>query len=291
MASVESQAKHRRSLLARHIWGSLATTLLLATVGSLGAAPSASATTNHTVDITLSDGSTPGCNATTVITSTTTAILASPGDTLTLSWNSSGVSGQVPGDDKVCGIGMTPVTSGGGLTGWVLTFPGGSRDLSSLPGIGFLGTVGTDTGRETLIVGAVSTVFNVYEGETGLSFGLIFTVNVTQPNPRPVEVSIELAAGGQHTCSTQTVVGFQGEWTNLPEANACLHSSLVGAQTLLGWATRSDFPVTLAQRQVDNGWGAYETFDDDGNLTGVFIPAGGATLLSNDNVLHAIWSN
>jgi hypothetical protein len=41
---------------------------------------------------------------------------------------------------------------------------------------------------------------------------------------------------------------------------------------------------------VDNGWGAYETFNDAGQLSGVFIPAGGATLISAAGKLYAIWS-
>lgn len=61
--------------------------------------------------------------------------------------------------------------------------------------------------------------------------------------------------------------------------------------TLLGWATTLDFPVDIAERQVDNGWGAYETFNETGQLTGVFIPAGGMTQVSAPNNLYAIWSN
>jgi hypothetical protein len=59
---------------------------------------------------------------------------------------------------------------------------------------------------------------------------------------------------------------------------------------LLGWATSPNFPVEIAKRQVDNGWGAYETFNADGQLTGVFIPAGGATFLSTSGNLFPIWS-
>ena len=59
---------------------------------------------------------------------------------------------------------------------------------------------------------------------------------------------------------------------------------------MLGWATSPNFPVEIAKRQVDNGWGAYETFNADGQLTGVFIPAGGATFLSTSGNLFPIWS-
>jgi len=60
---------------------------------------------------------------------------------------------------------------------------------------------------------------------------------------------------------------------------------------LLGWATFEGFPQDIADRQVANGWGAYETFDEDGNLTGVFIPAGGSTFISGATRLYPIWSN
>lgn len=50
------------------------------------------------------------------------------------------------------------------------------------------------------------------------------------------------------------------------------------------------FPSATAQRQVANGWGAYETFNDNGQLTGVFIPAGGYTAVTGDTNLYPIWS-
>ncbi len=40
-----------------------------------------------------------------------------------------------------------------------------------------------------------------------------------------------------------------------------------------GVATRED-PVAIAQRQVDNGWGAYEIYDANGCLESVFIRLG-----------------
>jgi hypothetical protein len=92
------------------------------------------------------------------------------------------------------------------------------------------------------------------------------------------------------TCSSQKVDGVSGSWVQLPDAQDCTTTSANGP-ALLGWATNPDFPVATAQRQVDNGWGAYETFNNDGQLTGVFIPAGGYTLLSNDTNLYPIWSS
>jgi hypothetical protein len=40
---------------------------------------------------------------------------------------------------------------------------------------------------------------------------------------------------------------------------------------------------------VDNGWGVYEIFNDSGQITAVFIPAGGATNVTGQGNLYAIW--
>jgi len=48
--------------------------------------------------------------------------------------------------------------------------------------------------------------------------------------------------------------------------------------------------MDIAKRQVENGWGAYETFDDTGRITSVFIPAGGVTFLNAQGNLYPIWS-
>jgi len=91
------------------------------------------------------------------------------------------------------------------------------------------------------------------------------------------------------TCINTSVGGVQGTWITLPSSDDCSASAEPKAR-VLGWATSPDFPVGIAQRQVDNGWGAYELFDDDGRMTAVFIPAGGATLLSGSTNLYPILS-
>ena len=83
-------------------------------------------------------------------------------------------------------------------------------------------------------------------------------------------------------------------WTRLPNATNCNRATPSASgvtEQLLGWATNAEFPVDIAERQVNNGWGAYETFNSTGQLTGVFIPAGGYTLISNDTNLYPIFSN
>jgi hypothetical protein len=92
------------------------------------------------------------------------------------------------------------------------------------------------------------------------------------------------------TCTNSSESGTGGTWITLPGASDCTPPASKPGATLLGWATSPDFPVEIAQRQVDNGWGAYETFNADGQLTGVFIPAGGATFLSGSGNLFPIWS-
>jgi hypothetical protein len=90
-------------------------------------------------------------------------------------------------------------------------------------------------------------------------------------------------------CSNSSQSGTGGTWVTLPGASDCTAPEMRSGATLLGWATAPNFPIDIAKRQVDNGWGAYETFDDTGHITSVFIPAGGATLLSAQGNLYPIW--
>lgn len=105
-------------------------------------------------------------------------------------------------------------------------------------------------------------------------------------------VQIRFALPSDVTCSFDAVGASVGAWLQVPGAQDCTITSRTSGSepTLLGWATNADFPVAIAQRQVDNGWGAYETFDSNEQLTGVFIPAGGSTVLTNDTNLYPIWS-
>lgn len=106
--------------------------------------------------------------------------------------------------------------------------------------------------------------------------------------PQIVEISLTPEDGT--TCRNSSQPGTAGTWVNLPAANDCTPPATKPRAKLLGWATSPNFPVAIAKRQVDNGWGAYETFNADGQLTGVFIPAGGATFLSGSGKLYTIWN-
>jgi len=84
-----------------------------------------------------------------------------------------------------------------------------------------------------------------------------------------------------------------GAWVQLPAADQCsLGSSPRSGPTpeLVGWATTPDFPVAIAQRQVDKGWGAYELTNESGELTAVFIPASGWSQASGNTSLYPIWA-
>ena len=60
-------------------------------------------------------------------------------------------------------------------------------------------------------------------------------------------------------------------------------------KVFLGMATTPDFPVDIAQRQVENGWGVYETHDEDGDLASVFIPAGDSVFVWTQPRLYSVW--
>jgi hypothetical protein len=127
------------------------------------------------------------------------------------------------------------------------------------------------------------------------AFGIYITA--TQPSPAAEAPSspaptfeIALTPTDGTTCVNSRELATGGAWLTLPGANDCTPPESKAGATLLGWSTTPDFPIAIAQRQIDNGWGAYETFGDSGQLTGVFIPAGGYTLLSNDTNLYPIWS-
>ena len=104
-------------------------------------------------------------------------------------------------------------------------------------------------------------------------------------------VQISLNAPTDSECRGDAVSGSVGTWIGLPATSKCRPPNASDEVAFLGWATDANFPVVIAQRQVDNGWGAYETKDEAGQLTGVFIPKGGSTFLTNDTNLYPIWSN
>lgn len=109
---------------------------------------------------------------------------------------------------------------------------------------------------------------------------------VAAPAPT-LEMNLNSADG---TSCTTSASGTQGTWVTLPAASDCTAPVARTGAVLLGWATAPNFPIAIAQRQVNNGWGTYEIFNEEGQITAVFIPAGGATFLSAAGSLYPIWN-
>ena len=85
------------------------------------------------------------------------------------------------------------------------------------------------------------------------------------------------------------VSGAVGSWVSLPTPTN--PPAMNPNSTFLGWATYEEFPVAIAQRQIDKGWGAYEVFRDDGSMRGVFIPVEGSACIAAPGVMYPIWSD
>lgn len=82
-----------------------------------------------------------------------------------------------------------------------------------------------------------------------------------------------------------------GSWLSLPATSEVSGTGDNAGKRFLGVATSEDFPVDIAQRQIDNRWGVYEIYGDDGSLKSVFIPAGYSMHITAAPRVFAIWSN
>ncbi|HEV8023977.1 MAG TPA: hypothetical protein VGP37_03715, partial [Candidatus Nanopelagicales bacterium] len=210
--------------------------------------------------------------------------------------------------------GVSPALGGGGGAG----YGGGSsgfdayswQESNSRGGGGGGGSIAQGTG---VTLAAGESVFYSPNGgqggqaqqEDGQHGWVVITWVVPPPLPdpdapagaasvqrEPVVLTLTMPAG--LACSAPTS-DASGTWIQLPAANECSDDASNTGRSgevdgLLGWATTPDFPTDIAQRQVDNGWGAYEMFDESGSLSAVFIPAGGWTQASSDTSLFPIWS-
>lgn len=144
--------------------------------------------------------------------------------------------------------------------------------------------------------------FSVFNGAPpgGLTIGLTVTGggggssgsgSAAVPTPATLSLAIDTAgsAGGAVCTSGSEATGYAGQWLTLPGQSDCSVPSVPSAR-LLGWATTTDFPMAIAQRQADNGWGAYQVVNEAGQITAVFIPAGHAVLVTGNNTLFPIWA-
>jgi len=194
-------------------------------------------------------------------------------------WGGAGYGGGAAGNDRLGASG------GGGAGG--STAQGGEVDLDSVrySADGGSGGFGYSAGGAGWVV--ITWVIPSPSPDPETASGGILV-------PRdPVVLTLTMPAG--LTCSAPTS-DASGAWIQLPTANDCSDNDPDAGRSgeatgLLGWATTPDFPVDIAQRQVDNGWGAYERLDESGALTAVFIPAGGWTQASSDTSLFPIWEN
>ena len=107
--------------------------------------------------------------------------------------------------------------------------------------------------------------------------------------PQSVNVDIGLDTGEiPAPWSGETTIG---SWLSLPATSEVSGTGDNAGKRFLGVATSEDFPVDIAQRQIDNRWGVYEIYGDDGSLKSVFIPAGYSMHITAAPRVFAIWSN
>lgn len=145
------------------------------------------------------------------------------------------------------------------------------------------------------VAGVYAVGSNVYAATLGgLSTGTISSGGAgagggsARAVPQVVSVDLDLEAAELPASWSQSSI--LGSWRQLPASADVVGVGENAGKNFLGVATREDFPVAIAQRQVDNGWGVYEIYDADGRLASVFIPAGKSLHLTAVPRLHAIWS-
>ena len=203
-------------------------------------------------------------------------ITASPGDTFTIT------------NPNANGVGDA-----------TLTLPSGylSSSLTIASGTSVTITVGPATA--TIVINAAASGAScsgkpAAEVEVQVTSGGGGASSSSAPASAPTVETLQVGVSGSDTtCTGGNPTGFSGSWLQLPAAGDCQQTGpkAIPNAKLLGWATDPNFPVAIAQRQVNNGWGAYETFNAEGAMTGVFIPAGGSTFISGSNTLYPIWSS
>ena len=188
------------------------------------------------------------------------------------------------------------VTYGNGLFVAVASSGPGNRVMTSPDGINWtIRTSAADISWESVTYGNGLFVAVAYTG-TGnrvMTSGSVASGGAgagggARAVPQVVSVDLDLEAAELPASLSQSAT--IGSWYQLPASADVVGVGENAGKTFLGVATREDFPVAIAQRQVDNGWGAYETYDANGRLASVFIPAGKHLHLTATPRLHAIWS-
>lgn len=241
----------------RRLLGFVAATALMG--GSIALAAPASAAT---VSVAI------GCSGGQLTATPSSTLRAASGDQISVRNNTDGRLDVIP-----TGVsGNANIPAGGASATYMVTASSGSLLLF---------------GNNTCSGSSITVNFDA--SASGGGGGASSSAPASAPTLETLQVGV---SGSDTTCTGGNPTGFSGSWLQLPAAGDCRQTGPKAdpSAKLLGWATDPNFPVAIAQRQVDNGWGAYETFNEDGQLTGVFIPAGGATFVSGSNNLYPIWS-
>lgn len=168
----------------------------------------------------------------------------------------------------VVGVGST-VLANAGAGGFTTTLPAGTYNTA-------IGTGGGTTA-------ALSNVVISGTANGGSSGGASAIAPVAASLVLDASLDVAVCKDGAD------VAGYVGQWVMLPGQGDCSLPGKAGV-TLLGWSTSAAFPVAVAQRQADKGWGAYEITDENGNVTAVFVPAGHEAFVTGSNTLYPIWS-
>ena len=151
-------------------------------------------------------------------------------------------------------------------------------------------SLGTTLGTFAPDVAAASYFFELRANDYSSASYLAAATSSGGGSAAPQVVSVDLDLEAAELPASWSPSATLGSWYQLPASADVVGVGENAGKNFLGVATSEDFPVAIAQRQVDNGWGVYEIYDADGRLASVFIPAGKSLHLTAVPRLHAIWS-
>lgn len=221
--------------------------------------------------------------------------------TATVTWSGGSGSNAFPTPNVIlCAPGATPCNPSGNQ-GYMDGFQTSSGSIAIIAGMSIYdmatwtpAPLPAGTYRVELIAftsnGVFSSVGSLQSVQIGSSGGSSSAASAPlTPATLSLGIDTASAAGGAVCKSGSSATAYSGQWLTLPGQSDCSLPSVPTA-TLLGWATTADFSVAIAQRQADNGWGTYQTTNDAGEITAVFIPAGHGVLVSGNNSLFPIWA-
>ena len=142
------------------------------------------------------------------------------------------VAGASPASAADPGIDWTSRTSAADNDWYSVTYGNGL----------FVAVAGSGTGNRVMTSGSVAS------GGAGAGGG-----GSARAVPQVVSVDLDLEAAELPASWSSSAT--LGSWGQLPASVDVVGVGENAGKTFLGVATREDFPVAIAQRQVDNGWG------------------------------------